>query len=63
MSGDFARAAGPASVEWLKNGLKRGRKFYPATGAAGVVLADRGTYSGWMLREGGWPDICAAIAG
>ncbi|MFM8611703.1 MAG: serine hydrolase domain-containing protein [Actinomycetota bacterium] len=34
----------------------------PATGAAGVVLADRGTYSGWMLGPGGWPDICAAIA-
>lgn len=34
----------------------------PATGAAGVVLADRGTYSGWMLQSGGWPAICAAIA-
>ncbi len=34
----------------------------PATGACGVILADRGTYSGWMLEPGGWPDLCAAIA-
>jgi CubicO group peptidase (beta-lactamase class C family) len=34
----------------------------PATGACGVILAARGTYSGWMLEPGGWPDICAAIA-
>lgn len=34
----------------------------PATGACGVILADRGTYSGWMLESGGWPDLCRAIA-
>ena len=34
----------------------------PATGACGVILADRGTYAGWMLEPGGWPDLCAAIA-
>ena len=34
----------------------------PASGAAAVILADRGTYSGWMLQAGAWPDICAAIA-
>jgi CubicO group peptidase (beta-lactamase class C family) len=34
----------------------------PATGACGVFLADRGTYAGWMLEPGGWPDLCAAIA-
>jgi CubicO group peptidase (beta-lactamase class C family) len=34
----------------------------PATGAAGVVLANRGTYTGWMLADGAWPAICAAIA-
>lgn len=33
----------------------------PATGTAAVVLANRGTYSRWMLEPGGWPDICAAI--
>lgn len=27
-----------------------------------VVLANRGTYGGWMLEPGGWPDICAALA-
>ena len=26
-----------------------------------VLLANRGTYSGWMLEPGGWPDICAAL--
>lgn len=34
----------------------------PATGACGAILADRGTYSGWMLEPGGWTDLCAAIA-
>ncbi len=26
-----------------------------------VLLANRGTYSGWMLRPGGWPDIVRAV--
>jgi hypothetical protein len=25
------------------------------------VLANRGTYSGWMLRPGAWPDLVAAL--
>lgn len=33
----------------------------PATGVAAVVLANRGTYTRWMLEPGGWPDICAAF--
>ncbi len=33
----------------------------PATGRAGVVLANRGTYSRWMLEAGAWPDIVAAM--
>ena len=34
----------------------------PARDLRAVVLANRGTYSGWMLEPGGWPDICAALA-
>ena len=34
----------------------------PARDLSAVVLANRGTYSGWMLEPGGWPDICAAFA-
>ena len=33
----------------------------PAAGVGLVCLADRGTYSGWMMRPGGWPDLCAAV--
>ena len=33
----------------------------PATRTAAVVLANRGTYTRWMLEPGCWPDICAAI--
>ena len=32
-----------------------------AHGVAAAVLANRGTYAGWMLEPGAWPDICAAI--
>ncbi len=34
----------------------------PALGLGIVLLANRGTYAGWMLADGGWPDIVAAIA-
>jgi beta-lactamase class C len=34
----------------------------PALGVGGVLLANRGTYSRWMLEPGAWPDFCAAIA-
>jgi CubicO group peptidase (beta-lactamase class C family) len=33
----------------------------PAHRVAAALLANRGTYSGWMLQPGGWPDLCAAI--
>ena len=33
----------------------------PSADASLVLLADRSTYSGWMLEPGGWPDICAAL--
>lgn len=33
----------------------------PDLDLAAVVLAPRGTYSGWMLRPGAWPDIVAAL--
>ena len=33
----------------------------PATGTAAVILANRGTYTRWMMEPGGWPDICAAL--
>ena len=33
----------------------------PVAGASLVLLADRSTYSGWMLEPGGWPEICAAL--
>jgi CubicO group peptidase (beta-lactamase class C family) len=33
----------------------------PAAGVGLVCLADRGTYSGWMMRPGGWPDLCDAV--
>ena len=33
----------------------------PASGTAAVILANRGTYTRWMLEPGGWPDICAAL--
>ncbi len=26
-----------------------------------VCLANRSTYSGWMMRPGGWPDLCDAV--
>jgi len=26
-----------------------------------VCLANRGTYSGWMMEPGGWPDLSAAV--
>lgn len=35
--------------------------FDPVADVAAVVLANRGTYSGWMLEPGGWPDLCAAL--
>jgi CubicO group peptidase (beta-lactamase class C family) len=33
----------------------------PVSDVQAVLLADRGTYSRWMLEPGGWPDICAAL--
>ena len=33
----------------------------PASGTAAVILANRGTYTRWMMEPGGWPDICAAL--
>jgi CubicO group peptidase (beta-lactamase class C family) len=33
----------------------------PDRGVAAAVLANRGTYSGWMLRPGAWPAIVAAL--
>ena len=33
----------------------------PGTGVAAVLLANRGTYCGWILEPGAWPDLCAAI--
>jgi CubicO group peptidase (beta-lactamase class C family) len=33
----------------------------PERDVQAVVLANRGTYSRWMLEPGGWPDICAAL--
>ena len=35
----------------------------PDLGIGIVLLANRGTYAGWMLRDGGWPAIVAEIAG
>jgi CubicO group peptidase (beta-lactamase class C family) len=29
----------------------------PAAGLGLVCLANRGTYSGWPMRPGGWPDL------
>jgi beta-lactamase class C len=34
----------------------------PETGVAAVLLANRGTYSRWMLEPGAWPAFCAAVA-
>jgi CubicO group peptidase (beta-lactamase class C family) len=33
----------------------------PARDVQAVLLANRGTYSRWMLEPGGWPDLCAAL--
>lgn len=33
----------------------------PERDVQAVLLANRGTYSRWMLEPGGWPDICAAL--
>ena len=33
----------------------------PQRDLVAVVLANRGTYSRWMLEPGGWGDICAAL--
>ncbi|MGN6378100.1 MAG: serine hydrolase domain-containing protein [Gaiellales bacterium] len=30
-------------------------------GAGLVCLANRGTYSGWTMRAGGWPDLCEHV--
>ncbi len=35
----------------------------PAHGIGAALLCNRGTYSGWMLTAGAWPDIVAAIVG
>lgn len=33
----------------------------PHNDVQAVLLANRGTYSRWMLEAGGWPEICAAL--
>lgn len=33
----------------------------PAAGVGLVCLANRGTYSGWMLRPGRWPDLSGRV--
>jgi len=33
----------------------------PEHGVAAALLANRGTYSGWMLEPGAWPDLCTAL--
>jgi CubicO group peptidase (beta-lactamase class C family) len=33
----------------------------PGHGIAAAVLANRGTYSGWMLRPGCWPELVGAL--
>jgi CubicO group peptidase (beta-lactamase class C family) len=33
----------------------------PEAGVGLVCLANRGTYSGWMMRPGGWPDLSDAV--
>jgi CubicO group peptidase (beta-lactamase class C family) len=33
----------------------------PGHGVAAALLCNRGTYSGWMMTPGAWPDIVAAI--
>jgi CubicO group peptidase (beta-lactamase class C family) len=33
----------------------------PRAGVALVCLTDRGTYSGWMLKPGGWPELSANV--
>jgi CubicO group peptidase (beta-lactamase class C family) len=35
----------------------------PEAGVGLVCLATRGTYSGWPMRPGAWPDLCAAVIG
>ena len=35
----------------------------PQLGLGAALLCNRGTYSGWMLAPGGWPEIVAAIVG
>ena len=35
----------------------------PVAGRGLVCLANRGTYSGWMLRQGRWLDLTAEVAG
>jgi CubicO group peptidase (beta-lactamase class C family) len=35
----------------------------PVAGQGLVCLANRGTYSGWMLRQGRWLDLTAEVAG
>ena len=39
----------------------RSASSIPPTASAAALLCNRGTYSGWMLAPGGWPDIVAAI--
>ena len=33
----------------------------PRAGVGLVCLANRGTYSGWMLRPGGWNDLADRV--
>jgi CubicO group peptidase (beta-lactamase class C family) len=35
----------------------------PEHGVGAALLCNRGTYSGWMLAPGAWPEIVAAIVG
>ena len=35
----------------------------PVAGVGLVCLANRSTYSGWIMRPGAWPDLCDAVIG
>ena len=74
-TGAWASISGaPASPHWLGDAVSpqtlshfgaSGTLIWidPVAGRGLVCLANRGTYSGWMLRQGRWLDLTAEVAG
>jgi CubicO group peptidase (beta-lactamase class C family) len=56
-------AGGRVSASTLSHFGASGTMFFAdvEAGIGLVCLANRGTYSGWSMRAGGWPDLCDRV--